>query len=178
MQTEDIDSRLNAGYSLTEVMVASGIGAVVLTALLAAFTWTTRAAHVARQSVWAQSEVRMSAQKVVSYVRTACEITAIDQAGTWVELEMPSSVTSRLAYVNPTEQQGMGQLLFVGDVSNTNAATNIVAKGLTEVMTLPPRNVFHQTGPDTLRIAYRVTKPASPGDAPSEIDVGVHLRNH
>lgn len=99
------------------------------------------------------------------------------RGGQWVELERADGSISRLEYKNPTGVSGAGRMILIPDVTNTNAITNIVAQGLTEVMTLPARNVFHQTSDNTLRLAYRVTKPMSPGNVPAEIDVGVCLRN-
>jgi len=91
---------------------------------------------------------------------------------------MPQSgVVSRLAYENPGGNDGDGQLVFVRNILDPSSQTNVVAKGLTRVTSTTPRNIFEQTGPDTLRIAYRITKPSTGGQYPSEVDMGIRLRN-
>ena len=171
-------AKARRGFTLVELTIASSISVFVLGTLMTVFLRTSRVTYLARQSIYGQTEVRQSAQKIIAYLRGGKNIANIDTAGRWVEIEMPNGIISRFEYINPTEQIGGGQMAFVADISSSNAITKIVARGLTEVMTLPARNVFHQTSDNTLRLAYRVTKPMTPGDIPAEVDIGVYLRNH
>ena len=167
-----------AGFTLLEVLVASSLGVLVLAGTLSAFIWSMRAACKARQYAWAQTEATVSAGKLSHYIRNARAIDSIATNGNWVQLVMPGGTTSKFSYVNSLELVGDGKLLFQSDISDPSSETNVVAKGTSKVMTLPVRNVFAQTGSNSLRIAYRITEPLTPGECPAEVDIGVRLRNY
>lgn len=166
------------GFTTVELMIATSVSVVVMGGLFVVFVFGVRTAYRANQASWGQTEIRGASEKLVAYMRNAVQITDVDDAGRWVELLMPNMTTSRFEYVNAAGSAGMGKMVFLRDISVTNAVTNIVARGLTEVMTTPPRNIFHKTAPNALRVAFRVTKPYSPGELPTEIDYGVYLRNY
>jgi len=176
---EPLDSRAarRDGFTVTEVMVASAVSMVVIGALMTVFLTVADVLYEAKQRAYGQAEVQVSVNKMLQFMRSANEISDIDPAGEWVSLKMPDGRHCRFEYYNPNKKTGEGQMIFMPDVTSTNAFTNVVARGLTEVMTDPPRNIFHKTSDTTLRIAFRVTMPLSPGAAPAEVDTGVFLRN-
>ena len=180
MKRTDISAKKTsrkAGFTLIEVMFASAIGLMVIGTIWSVYLTTIRTASTAQQYAWAQSETTHAGQSLASYIRNASGIDSIDESGNWVQIIMPSGTISRFEYQNEVGLDGMGQMLFYRDVSLDNEET-IVARGLTKVMSSPVRNVFSQTGDNCLRIAFRVTKPLSPGKCPAEIDLGVRLRNN
>jgi len=166
------------GFTLIEVMLTSLVGLIVLASILSVFVWALTSSHECGENAWAQTQATHSAQKMVSYMRNASGINAIDVSGTWVELSMPPTGTvSRFEYVNPTPEQGDGRILFTEDVSDASVRTQVVAMAVTEVMSLPSRNIFQQTSPRLLRIAYRVARPTRYRVCSAEIEVSVRLRN-
>ncbi len=166
-----------SGFTLVEVLIASSVSGFVLTAVLGTHVWFMQKAVQCRQYAYAQSEVRASSRKILSYIRNAESIDAVATNGTWVRLKMADGTLSGFSYENPTKEPGMGHMVFVPDISDPSAATNIIADGLTEVMTGNKPNIFVQTAADVLRVAYRVTEPLSPGECPAEVNTAVRLRN-
>jgi prepilin-type N-terminal cleavage/methylation domain-containing protein len=167
------------GFTLVEVMVASAVGLLVLGGVLSIFIWALGAAFECNQNAWVQADAVKSSQRILSYARNAMGVRAIDAAGTWVELSMPATgVVSRFSYVNPTAGEGDGRLIFVPDLAHPLAGTQLVATAVTEVMSQPSRNFFQQTGPQTLRVAYRVARRSRHRMCSAEVDFGVRLRNH
>jgi hypothetical protein len=143
------------------------------------FIWAMKAAFESRQYAWAQSEAVASSQKLVAYMRNATDIHAIGLSGDWIELSMPPSGTvSRISYQNPSLEPGAGVLAFVADTGDPLSPTNVVAEGVTKVMTFPVRNVFEKTGANSLRLAYRITRTTQRGTFSAEVDTGVRLRNN
>jgi len=168
--------RRQAGYTVTELLVASSISILVSGGFLAAFITAVYAAGEGRQFGWAQSECVRSSRMVMNYMRNACAVDSIDISGDWIQLSMPNGNVSRFEYVTDPQGEGQGSLTFVADVVS-GTSTSIVSRGLTKIMTLPVRNVFAATGDDTVRVSYRVTEPMSPGECPAEVEYGVRLRN-
>lgn len=167
------------GFTLVEVMVATTIGLVVMAGMMTAFIWVLHSTEQCRQYAWAQTEAIKSSQRVVSYLRNAMAINQVDSGGNWIMVATPpTGVVARLAYVNPSGLAGAGLLTLVPNVADSHSATNVFAHGITKVMTLPSRNIFEVTGSNSVRIAYRITKPAASGAYPAEVDVGVRLRNY
>lgn len=171
--------RGRSGFTLVEVMIATTIGGIVLAAMLTAFIWVLQRTSECQQFAWAQTESIKVSQRLVAYLRNASVITNIDVAGDWIEVVMPTNnVIARISYINTTGLPGEGRLVLVPNIASPTSNTNTLARGLTKVMTLPTRNVFEQTGPSSVRIAFRITKPAESGQYPSEVDIGARLRNH
>lgn len=169
------------GFTLAELLVAISASLIVMAGMMAAFIWTLKAVRECHQYAWAQTEAIQSSQRLVSYLRNAVAVTNLDIGGNWVEVSMPppgSGTVARLEYVNPSGVAGAGELRFISNIGNPLGPTNVVAYGVTKVMTMPVRNVFEPTGPDSLRIAYRITKPSESGQYPAEVDIGVRMRNH
>jgi hypothetical protein len=159
-------------------MVAVGLGTLVTAGMLTVFIWSLRTASECRQYAWAQTEAIKTSQRIVSYLRNASVITNIDLSGNWVEVVTDTNGTiARISYDNPTAMAGEGRILLTADVSDPNSPTNILVHGVNKVMTLPVRNIFERTGDDSLRLAFRITKPLRGNAFPAEVDVGVRLRN-
>ena len=168
--------RRRAGFTVTELLVASSISILVSGGFIAAFITAVYAAGEGRQFGWAQTECVGSSRTVMNYMRNATAVHSIDVSGDWIQLSMPGGNVSRLEYVPDPQGNGDGRLTFVADVVS-GTSTSIVSRGLTKIMTLPTRNVFAATGDDTVRVSYRVTEPMSPGECPAEVEYGVRLRN-
>jgi len=172
-----------AGFTLLEVLIASSLGILVLAGTLSAYIWALRTACESRQYAWAQTEATVSASKLTHYIRNARTIDRIATNGNWVQLVMSGGITSKFSYVNSLETDGDGKLLFQPDISDPSSVTNIVAKGVSKVMTQPKtRNIFmkgtNSFYSNSVHIAYRITEPLTPGECPAEVDIGVRLRNY
>jgi len=171
--------RKMGGFTMVEVMFATGIGSIAIVGMLMTVISVLQTVNRAQHYAWAQSEVNQSIQKIVTFARNAEAIAAIDESGYWVDLRLPDGTTNRFEYIPSSgHNSGGGALRMTRQRPGEVGATHLVAEGVTKVMTLPVRNVFHQTGPNTMRVAYRVTKPGSPRNCPAEVDVGVYLRNN
>ena len=172
-------NREQSGFTIVELMVASTVGLIVMAGIVSVFIWALRAAYDCGQDAAAQTEAVQSSQRIMSYARNAMAVSDIDAAGTWVELSMPpTGMVSRFSYTNPTTAAGDGRLTLVRDVDDPNSTSQVVATAVTEVMSPPSRNVFQQTGPRSLRIAYRVAQPGRARICSAEVDVGIRLRNN
>ncbi|MCG3146578.1 MAG: hypothetical protein PCFJNLEI_00009 [Verrucomicrobiae bacterium] len=165
-----------SGFTLVEVMVAATVSLLALSALMTSFIWMMRVVQKSNQYAAVQHEANRSSQSVQRYIRNAVAIDAVDVSGNWVRVRMPSGKVSQFSYISDPTASGLGRLTFLSDVSTT-AATNIVAVGLSKVMTVPTRNVFEKTGANTLRVAYRISKPYRGTDCAAEVDTGIRLRN-
>ena len=170
------------GFTLLEVLIASSLGLLVMAGTLSAYIWSLRAACRSQQYAWAQTEAAVSASKLTHYIRNARAIADIATNGNWVQLVMPDGTTNKFSYMNSLELAGDGKLLFQTDISNPSSVTNIVAKGVSKVMTQPVRNIFmkdtNSLHGNSLHIAYRITGPKAPGECYAEVDIGVRLRNY
>jgi type II secretory pathway pseudopilin PulG len=172
-------NRKLAGFTLTEFVVAASLGTLVASGMATSFIWSLKTASECRQYAWAQTEGIKSSQRVLAYFRNAVAVTNIDAGGDWIEIVSDTNNTvARFTFQNPTTESGKGKVIFVADVSDPTSPTNVIVDGVTKVISTPQRNVFEQTGPDSLRMAYRITKPLRSGEFPAEVDVGVRLRNH
>ncbi len=153
---------LRGGFSLVELMVASTIGTMAVAGMMTAFVWCGRQASLCAKMAWSQQEAMNTASQLTLYVRKASEIVDIDEVeGTWVDLGLPDGDTCRLSYSNAAPLLRDGRMYLVRD----GGAETVVARGVTEIQdntgfTTP---VFSQTGPRSLRVAYRVSEPASAG---------------
>lgn len=74
-------SNRRAGFTLTELVVSSGISLLVVAGLMAVFLWSIRSAYLTRQSIYGQTEARVSAAKMVAFIRTAKSVSEIDEGG-------------------------------------------------------------------------------------------------
>ena len=137
----------SGGYTLIEVVVSSALGMIVMVGVLTVFIWALRTGAQCRQYAWAQSSSVSSAQRVVSTIRSAMAIHAVDVSGDWVELRMPpTGRVARFSYERAVGPDDEGLLVFVSDVNDPTSPTNVVANGVTKVMTMPVRNVFERSG--------------------------------
>jgi prepilin-type N-terminal cleavage/methylation domain-containing protein len=169
-------ARTRRGFTMVELLFAVALSTLVMAGAATAFVWSLRVAAQCREYAWSQTEAIRSAQQIVSRIRNGTTITNMDLGGEWVEIVMPpAGRVARFTYSNPSGQVGDGRLVYIPDVSASS--TVVVATGLTKVMTPPVRNIFERTGSDSLRMAYRITRPTDRGQYPSEIDIGVRLRN-
>ena len=154
--------RARAGFTLTEVLMASSIAVVVATVVVTNFIWCAKQAALSVKISWSQKEAMNTADKLTMYMRNASEIVRIDtNEGTWVELRFPDGTLGRLAYSNAVPLQRDGRLYL----QRTNGMEMIVARGLTKIQdaqgfTSP---VFLKTRDNSLRVAYRVSEPAKSG---------------
>jgi len=178
MKTRRQSGKNANGFTLIEVLVTSSIALLVMGGTLSVAMWTMRRAAWARQMGYAQTETMKSSSHLRYCIRNAVAVNAIDESGDWVELRMPNGSVSRITYWNPTETRGMGQLVYMDNIASSTAVQRVVSEGLTKVMSVPSRNVFHQTSANTLRMAYRITEPLSPQACPQEIEFSVELRNN
>ena len=87
----------------------------------------------------------------------------------------PSNAVARFTYSNPGNTMGGGRMLFIASTALSTNATTVEAKGLSVI---PGRKIFDQPGTNSVRMAYRITKPASSGIYPADVDIGVRLRNN
>ena len=164
-----------AGFTLVELVVSTALGSLVMIGILTLFLWALRTASECRQYAWSQAEAVKSSQKIMTYLRNGMAIHNIDVSGNWVEISMPpTGRVSRVSY----DASGVGTLLFVADVYAPAASTTTVATGVSKVMGMPVRNVFERSGSNTLRVAYRITRPMGEDVYPAEVDVGLALRNY
>ena len=177
-KASDSRARKNpAGFTLLELVISTALGALVMIGVLTLFVWALRTSAECRQYAWSQADAVKSSQKIITYLRNGVAVHAIDGSGNWVELSMPPTGTiSRLSY-DPSASPDGGRLLFVANVGAASASTSTVATGVSKVMSLPVRNIFERSGTNTLRIAYRITRPMGDEVYPAEVDVGIMLRN-
>ncbi|MEI6085026.1 MAG: type II secretion system protein [Verrucomicrobiota bacterium] len=165
-----------SGFTLVEMIVATAISLMIVASLLSGFVWMIRVAEKGNHYAVVQHEAARSAQLVTRYIRNAAAIDSVDTSGNWVRVKMPNGKISQFSYIADTTASGLGRLTFFGDITQT-ASTNVVAAGLTKVMTYPVRNIFEKTGANTLRVAYRVSQPIRGTDCAAEVDTGIRLRN-
>lgn len=156
-----------AGFTLTEVMVASGVGLMVITAVLSAFVWCGRQATLCAKIAWSQDEAMRTCSKLTAYVRNAREVVSIDTNDfAWVRLRMADNSIVRLSYSNSIAHVRDGRLYL----ERTNTTETLVARGLTKIM---DSNGFNQwpvfsvdqtkASTNMLRIAFRVSEPVAGG---------------
>lgn len=171
-----------AGFTLVEILVATGIALTMMTAVMTMFIWTQKQTLDASRITWSHSEAIKSSRNLVEYLRSASEITGQDTNDwTWLEVRLANGSLARLVYVNPVERQRDGYMYL----SNAQGRVTIVARGLTRIMQdgySPP--IFTQTGPASLRVRYRVVEPVAnhPGEIRDEtygavVDTEVFFRN-
>jgi len=174
------------GFTMVEAIIASGIGTAVLAGALTVFIWVWKQAMYAQHVSWSHQVALQSERNLVSYIRRATEIVAIDSYGChWVGLRMPDDSISYIVHVNPIQQQRDGYMFIINSADFFTRQT-IVAQGMTEIPASDgfSNGVFRQTGEKRLRIRYRVVEPvvSSPG-APCDdtlaavVAVEVALRN-
>jgi prepilin-type N-terminal cleavage/methylation domain-containing protein len=149
------------GYTLTEVLVASSLGSLVLIAVLVTFIWCAQQATVCSKSAWSQEEAMHSSFKLQAYLRNAVSIVQITnrQYSTTVRLRMPDKSVVALIYTNSPVELRNGKLYL----QRTNGTEMLVARGMTGLQdanggTIP---IFSMVRTNVLRVAYRVAEPIS-----------------
>ena len=189
----DRHAEKRGGFTLVEVMVAASVASLVLVGLITAFVWTLRITSECQQYGWAVMEMNEALGKMCAYMRNAQGIHSIDgdTGGTWVKIQMPnrapwSGEVSKFWCVNETGQPGDGQLRFVADVDNPSSGTNLLMRGVTEIMTPRTIPIFapvqagtnDPTRSKAIRIGFRVAEPLTPGDCPAKVVTQIRFRNH
>jgi prepilin-type N-terminal cleavage/methylation domain-containing protein len=170
--------RNRKAFTLVEIMIASAIMLFVFGGLTTVLLWMLRTTERANRYASVQAEARRSQQLISHYIRNGSGVAGIDLSGNWVRIRMPSGHISQFRYVSDPTTAGLGYLEFLENISGAQAVTNIIARGMSKVMTLPVRNVFELTGSNTLRVAYRISAPhPNNGDGAAEVDSGIRLRN-
>lgn len=173
MRLPHIQQRRAGGFTAIELVVVVSISVLVFAGMMSAFVWSMRTAEQCRQYAASQTSALKSYERLVSYMRNGVMVTNIDVNGDWVNVVMDTTGTvARFAY----DSTG-AQLTFRANLVNSNVAAQVLATGVSKVTTTPLRDVFIQTGPNSLRVAYRVSKSLS-GNYPAEVDVGVRMRNY
>jgi type II secretory pathway component PulJ len=149
------------GYTLTEVLVASSIGALVTIGVLSTFIWCAQQASVCSKSAWSQAEAMRSSFKLQAYLRNATGIVQITnkQNNATVRLRMPDQSVVALIYTNSPAELRNGKLYL----QRTNGTEMLVARGMTGLQdvnggTIP---IFTMVRTNVLRVAYRVAEPVS-----------------
>ncbi len=146
-----------AGFTLTEVMVASSIATLVAAGVLTTFIWCISQASTCAKIAWSQNVAMNTSAKLTMYLRNAAQILAIDESeGKWVQLRFTDGTTARLVYSNSVPLLRDGRL----SIQATNGTQTIVARGLTEIQR-PEELLFQKTGANSLRVGYRVSEPES-----------------
>jgi prepilin-type N-terminal cleavage/methylation domain-containing protein len=151
-----------AGFTLTELLVASSISALAVGGVLTTFIVSLREATLSSKIAWSQNEAMNTSAKLTMYVRNAKEIVSIDEShGQWVELRFPDDTTGRLVYSNAVPDLRDGRMF----IQRPNGTQVIVARGLTEIQDSKgfTTHVFTKTRDNSLRIAYRVAEPVGTG---------------
>ncbi len=148
---------------MVEVLVATSITGLVLTAVLETFLWCGKQSSLCTKMAWSQQEAMDTSMKLMTYIRNASEVIDIDETtGQSVTLGFPDGETCQLVYSNAVPLLRDGRLYLF----RQNRTEMLVARGMTEIMeddgfTTP---VFvGKVGGDSLRIAYRVSEPTSAG---------------
>lgn len=172
-----------AGYTLLEMMVATGISAVVMVGLMAMFWNVAQQTSYSQHIAWSHNEALRSSRNIVSLLRNATDITAKDTNNwNWVEFMQADGSRARFVHVNPVTSQRDGYMYL----SNSVGTAMVVARGMTRIMTptgfSPP--IFAIEGTNALRIRYRVVEPVPqhPGENQDTrigawVDTAVCLRN-
>jgi prepilin-type N-terminal cleavage/methylation domain-containing protein len=171
-----------SGFTLVEVLTSVSIGTIVLGALMTVFLWCSRQVDYASRVSWSHMEALESSRTILCYLRGAKQITAVDtNEWRWVEVLQSNGTVGRLVYENPVQHQRDGYMYL----TNSAGKRTIIARGMTEIMSdsfsVP---IFRQTGPNALRVSYRVVEPIAqrPGEIRDHslgaiVDTGVCLRN-
>jgi type II secretory pathway component PulJ len=153
--------KTSGGYTLTEVLVASSLGALVAIGVLSTFIWCAQQAAVCSKSAWSQEEAMRSSFKLQAYLRNASGIVQITnrQYNAAVRLRMPDQSVVALIYTNAPDELRNGKLYL----QRTNGTELLVARGMTGLQdgnggTLP---IFSIVRSNVLRVAYRVAEPVS-----------------
>ena len=155
-------SKRRAGYTLVEILMATSISGIVLAGVMTMFIWCCRQASLCAKMGWSQQEAMTTAAKLTMYMRNASAVRAIDTSeGMWIELGFPDGTSRRLSYSNAVPLLRDGRMYLHG----AGETEMLVARGLTEIQasdgfTTP---VFSQVGPNSVRVAFRVSEPTSGG---------------
>lgn len=172
-----------AGYTLLEMMVATGISGIVMVGLMGMFWNVARQTSYSQHIAWSHNEAIRSSRNIVSLLRNATDITAKDTNNWfWVEFQQMDGTRARFVHVNPIAGQRDGYMYL----SNSVGTSMVVARGMTKIMTpigfSPP--IFSIEGTNALRIRYRVVEPVpqQPGQNQDDrigawVDTAVCLRN-
>ncbi len=163
------DQGRSAGFTLTELVFASGLSVFVASAAMWLFIWCGRQAQLCGKIGWSQQTCMRTAEKLTLLLRNASEIVAIDEVdGRWVEVAFPDGTTARMVYTNSPATLRDGRLLL----SRSGGAGDevLIARGLTGSMgsdgyTMP---FFARNQDNSIRVAYRVAEPVD-HDADQEV---------
>jgi prepilin-type N-terminal cleavage/methylation domain-containing protein len=151
-----------SGFTLVEVLMASGILVMVAAAAGGSFVWAGRQSILCAKVGWSQNEAMRSSNRIEACIRNASEIVGIDtNRGTWLEVRFPDRTTARFTYQNALRDQRDGRLVL----RRGSSTEVLVARGLTEIMTNTgfTTPIFIRTRDNAVRVAYRVSEPRQSG---------------
>lgn len=172
-----------SGYTMPEVLIASGISSIVAAAVVTMFIWCFQQATLCSKAAWSENQALDSSEKLTAYIRNACAATNMDVSqGRWIELKMPDGTTGRLVYSNGVAALRDGRLYL----QRANGSQMIVARGMTEIMDSQgyTQPVFARVGDRCVRVTYRVSEPVAGGGREADdadfaacVQFSVALRN-
>jgi len=179
-----LHSRHNAceGFTLVEITVASAIALAAIAVVLSVFIWSMEQSSLCSKIAWSQNEAMKSSDKLVTYLRNAEGIHALDTSGNWAEIYLPDGTRTRLVYSNSMAELRDGRLYLV----RSNNTETLIARGLTAIMGTQGYNlpIFTTNKPNALNVRYRVAEPtasgvraADDGDFAAYIQLTVSFRN-
>jgi type II secretory pathway component PulJ len=149
------------GYTLTEVLIASSLGSLVVIGVLVTYIWCAQQAAVCAKSAWSQTEAMRSSFKLQAYLRNAVSIVMVTNrpSSASVRLRMPDQSLVSLMYTNSPTALRNGKLYL----QRTNGTEMLVARGMTGLQDSNggPVPVFSIVRTNVLRVAYRVAEPVS-----------------
>jgi hypothetical protein len=163
---------------LLELSAGASVGGVVLGGVAAVLVWTVRMTNECRGSAWASAEASLSSQQIVDHMRNAMAVHEVAADGSWIEVRMPADgEVCRFSYEPSSEPRKGGRILFFPETGGTNRPPVVVAKGVFGASRRSEQPLFEVTGPNTVRVAYRVLAREWASARPAQVDIGVHLRN-
>lgn len=152
-----------SGFTLLEVIIASAVALLVGASTMAIFLWCGSQFFLSSKIAWSQNEAMRSSGKIQAFIQNASSVIQYDtNKGTWVQFRFPDGSIGKLIYSNKTDTLRDGRLFL----QRTNNYTVVVARGLTEIMTDAgfTTPMFNVTGPNIVRVEYRVSEPVASGD--------------
>lgn len=177
--------RPDGAFTIVEMLVSTALSCLVLGAMIMLSVWVYRETSHAQHVSWSQQQAMRSSREIVSYLRNATAVVAIDsQNWSWVEVRMTNGSLSWLTYSAPSPSLRNGTLCLSNSLTHANVP--IVNTGVTKIMNTgfsPP--IFQLIGSNLLQICYRVVEPvpADPGEYKdqtigAQVNTSVFLRNY
>lgn len=159
--------RRNAGFTLSEVMVASALSGLVLLIVTSVFIMTGSEMVLCSRLAWSQNEAMRTQWRLVSYLRNASALLQVDPTGQWAQVRFDGGETGFLQYFNENGGIREGQLTLTRTTPDSTSTETLVARGLTEIMDVDGARIpmFTRANARTLRISMRISEPVASGRA-------------